>query len=82
MQILPLAEEYDISSLKLKCQNVILSFEPSLDMLVLARDFGLDKVKEKAISACAQLPLASIDHRANENIVANISVDVMLDVYR
>lgn len=82
MRLLPLIEEYDISALKTKCEDVIATYEPSLDVLLVAHEYNMPRLLETATEACASLPLAAIDHKRNSELADHIPQLIIMDVYR
>ena len=82
MRLLPLIEEYDISALKSKCVDTIASYEPSLDVILIAHEYHMPDLLERSIDAVANQPFTAIDHEKNKDLAAHIPSDVMLNIYR
>lgn len=82
MTLLPLVEEYGITALKEKCEDIIAAYEPSLDVVLIAHQFNMPQLMERTIEACACLPLNAIDHKKNSELTDHIPETVLLDIYR
>ena len=82
MTLLPLTDEYDITALKSKCEDVLLTQDASLDILLIAHEYNLPRLLEQTIKNCASLSISSIDHRENAELTEHIPSQHLLDIYR
>ncbi|OAF66173.1 hypothetical protein A3Q56_06097 [Intoshia linei] len=53
--LLPLVEEYQILSLKIECENYLLSIPPSLKLLAIAQTYQLTNLIHNCIRFCKQI---------------------------
>lgn len=79
--LLPLIREYDVPLLRQQCEEVLLKQEASLELVLIAAEFDMQRLLEKMVEKCSSLPLPSIDHTKNEAAL-EIPHELMFDIYR
>lgn len=82
MRLLPLVDEYDITALKQQCEKVLMTFDCDMEIVLIAHNYNMPKLLQQSIEKCAMLPLASLDHHSDSEILQHIPDSIKLDVYR
>ena len=63
--LLDLSREYDIQTIKDRCEIFLLTKEPSVKNLVIAQDYELPELLRKCISHFSTKPLIKIEYDRN-----------------
>ncbi|OAF65254.1 hypothetical protein A3Q56_07009 [Intoshia linei] len=67
--LLPLIDEYQITCLRMQCENYFLNIKPSMDLLIIAQTYRYDQLLNQCIEFCRCLTLSELFSNPNTSIV-------------
>ncbi|OAF65255.1 hypothetical protein A3Q56_07010 [Intoshia linei] len=69
--LLPLIEEYQITSLKIQCENYLLNVDPSLELLITAQTYNFSNLTIKCIEFCRTFTLGELFNDSKVSLINN-----------